>query len=290
MQEVSLSDSVVIPDYLVELCENNADYAAWLEKLPATIQRLQKDWGLLLDRPFELDATCSWVAPCTQDSGTPAVLKIGLPHMEAEDELDGLLFWDGSPTVFLFKADRENNALLLERCLPGKSLRTLPEEEQDQVIADLLKRLWRQPPTTPSFRPLSEMISHWNRTTLDKLETLQDPDLATEGIRIQEELISSASDQVLLATDLHAGNVLRAEREPWLVIDPKPFWGDPAYDATQHLLNCRGRLESDPHQTIGRFSELLGIDYKRTLLWLFSRLAAEVDLHDPQLAKLIKQA
>ena len=43
-------------------------------------------------------------------------------------------------------------------------------------------------------------------------------------------------------TDLHAGNVVRAEREPWLVIDPKPFVGDPAYDATQHLLNCRDEI------------------------------------------------
>jgi len=40
-------------------------------------------------------------------------------------------------------------------------------------------------------------------------------------------------NDVLLATDLHAGNVLRSERKPWLVIDPKLFIGDPAYDATQ---------------------------------------------------------
>jgi streptomycin 6-kinase len=45
---------------------------------------------------------------------------------------------------------------------------------------------------------------------------------------------------------LVAGNVLRAAREPWLVIDPKPFIGDPAYDATQHLLNCVERLRADP--------------------------------------------
>ena len=51
---------------------------------------------------------------------------------------------------------------------------------------------------------------------------------------------------MLLATDLHAANVLRAEREPWLVIDPKPFIGDPAFDATQHLFNCRARLHADP--------------------------------------------
>src|SRR5215207_7784436 len=41
--------------------------------------------------------------------------------------------------------------------------------------------------------------------------------------RGRTELSRSAPTDVLLATDLHAGNVLRARREPWLVIDPKPF-------------------------------------------------------------------
>jgi streptomycin 6-kinase len=79
---------------------------------------------------------------------------------------------------------------------------------------------------------------------------------------------------VLLATDIHAGNVLQAQREPWLVIDPKPFVGDPAFDATQHLLNSIDRLRTDPHGTIRRFAELLRIDPERAQWWTFARLAA----------------
>jgi len=78
-----------------------------------------------------------------------------------------------------------------------------------------------------------------------------------------------------LPTDLHAGNVLRARREPWLVIDPKPFVGDPAYDATQHLRNCDVRLYSDPDETIRHFADLLGMDGDRIRLWMFARAAAE---------------
>jgi streptomycin 6-kinase len=80
---------------------------------------------------------------------------------------------------------------------------------------------------------------------------------------------------VLLATDLHAGNVLRAQREPWLAIDPKPFVGDPAYDATQHLLNCEGRLLADAEGTIARVAGLMQLDPSRVRRWLFARLAAE---------------
>jgi streptomycin 6-kinase len=102
-----------------------------------------------------------------------------------------------------------------------------------------------------------------------------DPGLVREGLRLFDELPRSADEDVLLATDLHAGNVLRASREPWLVIDPKPFIGDPAYDATQHLFNCGGRLASDLVGTIRRLADLLEVDHQRVRLWTFARAAAE---------------
>jgi hypothetical protein len=51
---------------------------------------------------------------------------------------------------------------------------------------------------------------------------------------------------VLLCTDLHGDNILAAQRELWLVIDPKPYVGDPAYDLLQHMLNCEDRLAAAP--------------------------------------------
>lgn len=90
-----------------------------------------------------------------------------------------------------------------------------------------------------------------------------------------EELSHPSSDDVLLATDLHAGNVLHAQRRQWLVIDPKPFVGDRAYDATQHLFNCRERMLTAPDATIRRFADLLEVDDERVRLWMFARAAAE---------------
>ena len=66
-----------------------------------------------------------------------------------------------------------------------------------------------------------------------------------------------------------------AAREPWLVIDPKPFVGDRAYDATQHLLNCPTRMRADPLGTIRRFADLLEIDEARIRLWMLARTIAE---------------
>jgi streptomycin 6-kinase len=94
-------------------------------------------------------------------------------------------------------------------------------------------------------------------------------------LELFRKLSETAQEDFLLATDLHAGNVLRAQREPWLVIDPKPFVGDPAYDATQHLLNCPTRLLSQPETTIHRFTDLLQLSQERVRLWTFARLAVQ---------------
>jgi streptomycin 6-kinase len=93
------------------------------------------------------------------------------------------------------------------------------------------------------------------------------------------ELPRSADRNALLATDLHADNVLSSQREPWLVIDPKPFVGDPAFDAVQHMLNCDARLAADPAGLADRMARLLDVEAARVRLWLFARCAQE-SLHD----------
>ena len=119
------------------------------------------------------------------------------------------------------------------------------------------------------------MTAHWADETMAAAPRWPDPRLIQAGLRLMEELSRPSSDDVLLATDLHAGNVLQAHRRPWLVIDPKPFVGDRAYDATQHLFNCSERMLTAPDETIRRFADLLEVDDERVRLWMFARAAAE---------------
>jgi streptomycin 6-kinase len=266
-----------VPEQLTERWSGSTEGRAWLEQLPWWIRDLSDRWALRIGAVFTgPEVTASWVAAVERGDGTAAVLKIGMPHMEAEHEIAGLRFWDGDPTVLLLEADEPRNAMLLERCSPGTPLRSLPEAEQDVVVAKLLRRLWRQPPSGHPFRDLSVMVRYWVDETRANQERWPDEALVREGLEVFEKLAAGQVDKpVLLATDLHAGNVLSAEREPWLVTDPKPFVGDRAYDATQHLLNCFDRLYSDPSGTISRFADLLDIDRDRVRMWLFARAAAE---------------
>ncbi len=215
------------------------------------------------------------MAPVALADGTSAVLKLGVPHMEGEHEAHGLRFWSGDPAVRLLEADDDLGAMLLERCQPGTALRAKPEPEQDLVISGLLRRLWRSPSAPHPFRPLSALMKHWSDETLADAAQWADAGLVREGLRLFEGLPRTAPTEVLLATDLHAGNVLQSKRMPWLVIDPKPFVGDPAYDSTQHLFNCDVRLHSDPNGMTRRMADLLGVDHERVRLWIFARAAAE---------------
>jgi streptomycin 6-kinase len=269
--------SLKVPERLAVNCRKSPETMAWLERLPGLLADLERRWAVTLGPPYDgPEVSASWVAPALRADGTSAVVKVGLPHMEAEHEIDGLRFWDGDPTVRLFEADDALGAMLLERCTPGTALRSLTEAEQDVVIAGLLRRLWRVPSAPHSFRPLSEMIGSWIEETMSNEPRWSDPGLVREGLGVFGDLLRTATDNhVLLSTDLHAGNVLRAQRELWLVIDVMPFVGDPAYDATQHLLNCEARMRHDPLGTIARFADLLDVDAERVRAWMFARTSAE---------------
>lgn len=269
--------SFVTPESLAASCAKSQERMIWLAKLPAAIDELVKRWSIsAVGPPFDgEDVSCAWVAPVACADGKPAVLKIGMPHMEAEHEIAGLRLLDGEPTVRLLDFDEEQNAMLLERCVPGTSLRSMFQPDQDVVIAGLLKRFWRALPDDHEFRPLSTLVTFWTEETLADESRWYDREIVSEGLRALDYLSDSFSSNILLATDLHAGNVLASKREPWLVIDPKPFVGDPAYDATQHLLNCRSRLRTDGYATMRRFADLLEVDFDRMRQWTFARFAAE---------------
>ena len=245
-------DSFRLPRRLVDVAtRHGGSRRVWLDDLPAVVRALSQDWAIEVGAPYEPGGETAWVAPVRTAAGSELVLKVLWRHAEAIHEADALRVWDGDGAVRLHAvADYpDTTAMLIERCVPGTTLASLPEPEQDVVIAALLTRLWRAPTAEDRFRPLQVMCDEW----ADEFEALVarhptplEPALAHEGIALFRALSSSASRETLLCTDLHAGNVLAAAREPWLVIDPKPYVGDPTYDVLQHLLGCRERLHADP--------------------------------------------
>lgn len=266
--------SFPVPEHVRRTVGRTEEGRAWIEHLPTLVERFTRQWDLELASVIGHDGTSALVVGARR-GGEPVVLKIGWPHYEARDEIEGLRTWAGEAIVELRAFDRDENVLLLERCEPGTSLRSAPAAEQDRVVASILRRLWAVREAQGPFRPLSGMIRAWAAESRAAQEVWPDRALAERGLEAYEVLCRESRESTLLATDLHAGNVLRAEREPWLAIDPKPYRGERSYDATQHLLNCRDRLAHDPARTIVEFAKLLDVDPRRVGAWLFARLATE---------------
>jgi streptomycin 6-kinase len=276
--------TIRIPPQLRDAVEGDQHHERlqWLADLPAALASVATEWGLELEDPYEPGGQCAWVAPARDPAGRELVLKLGWRHPEAEHEADALRFWGGDGAIRCFEARtlEDTSALLLERCEPGIQLnRSTPEPEQDAVLAGLLRRLWaRRPLDGHPFASLTAMCDGWaeefERDLFADGRGL-DPGLARSGIALLRHLPRTAELSVLLATDVHGGNVLSSRREPWLVIDPKPFVGDPAYDPVQHMLNCDQRLASDPVGLACRMADLLDLDRDRVRLWLSARCAQE---------------
>lgn len=285
--------SLRVPPTLAETVELEGPPARreWLAGLAEAVSELGLRWSLEVGAPFEPGGQTAWVAPARDAAGRDLVLKVGWAHYEAEQEADGLRAWRGQGSVLVYDSYEvgQTRALLLEWCRPGTALsRVLPETEQDVVIAGLLARLWDVPPPGPAFRPLDAMCDLWVGEFEARLAAagsgapVIDSGLARAGTSLFTDLPRTARRTVLLCTDLHAGNVLSAQREPWLMIDPKPFVGDPCYDVLQHMLNCEDRLAADPAGLARRLADLLQLDGDRVVQWLFARCVLE-SVHQPEL-------
>ena len=274
-----------VPEYLAGTARCDQGVRDWISGLPAIVAALADRWSLRVDEPFQPGGQCSWTAPVTGPAGAGLVLKVGFrfPGGDERDEAAALRLWNGHVTVRLHAAHEGESAyaLLIERCLPGTPLgQALPGPQQDQVVADLLRELWARPHTAYPFRPLAQMCAAWadefdrDYAAAGPADRL-DPGLAKAGIAAFRSLPRTASSQVLLCTDLHGENILAALRRPWLVIDPKPYTGDPAYDVLQHMLNCEERLAADPGALALRMADLAGLDGDRVRQWLFARSVQE---------------
>jgi streptomycin 6-kinase len=239
--------------------------------------------------PFQPGGRSAWVAPARDRAGRDLVLKLAWQRDEARDESAGLRVWHGDGAVRLHAEATADatSVLLLERCRPGTPLAgALPEAEQDAIVVGLLKQLCQAPADPAVFRPLHQVMADaWATEFQQRLTATPgqiDLDLARAAVELLRTLPATADRQVLLATDLHAGNILAAGREPWLAIDPKLYFGDPTYDPVQHLLNCDQRLTADPVDLARRMAGRLDLDPTRLRRWLFARCALE-SLDQPEL-------
>jgi streptomycin 6-kinase len=224
----------------------------------------------VLEQPFA-GGNVSHVVPAGE-----TVLKVQWPHRESEHEAAALALWDGDGAVRLLAHDEDRHALLMERCRPGTELRELDADAALAVLARLLPRLWK-PAGTP-FRSLAEEAGWWAGYTRDewnKAGRLFEEELVEAAVSTLEQLAPTQGEQVLIHQDLHAGNVLAAEREPWLVIDPKPLAGEREFALAPIIRSFElGHSERAVLHRLDTLTSELGLDRERARGWALGQTIA----------------
>jgi streptomycin 6-kinase len=249
--------------------------AEWLAALPEIVNACAEQWSLELGDPFE-PAHISLVVPGLLPDGGDAMLKVNFPEPESEHEAAALRHWQGEGAVRLLAYDEPRRALLLERCVPGTQLWAVADDEEaTRIGSGVLRRLWRPAPEGSEYRTLEAEARRWAVELPSHWSALGEPferRLLDEAVAACRELGADQEPPVVLHQDFHGGNVLRARREPWLSIDPKPLVGEREFDAASLLRDRRWDLGSpdDARRMRRRLDilvEELDLDRERTRRW-----------------------
>jgi streptomycin 6-kinase len=257
------------------VADSGLTHGVWLERVPDLVEESAAKWDLRLGEPYVPGAAGYTVRAELRD-GTHAVLKLIYPDRESEHEVDALALLDGDGAVRLLARDDDRFAMVLERCEPGTTLAAAGADLALDVLIERLPRHWvaaGQP-----FHTLEDEASWWADYLPDQWEQSGraiERRLVDAAVDALQSLSQSQGELVLLNQDLHGHNVLAAEREDWLVIDPKPLVGEREFAVAPIVRSFElGHSKRDALHRLDRLTSELGLDRERARGWTIGQTMA----------------
>lgn len=233
----------------------------WLAKLHEKVGEVAELWGLSDLKPV---GNLSYNYVLSGQKGEQSIiLKLGCDPNELQREATALRAFEGFGAVRVLE-EREG-ALLLERAMPGKSLRYTHDDESIQIACNVMKRLHQAPlPKDNAFPHLRNWLH-----LIDKDWDI--PDLYLKKAReMKEHLLATSPEPVLLHGDLHHDNIL-SNGKGWVIIDPKGVIGDPLFEVGAFVRNPNPELLDHAliEKRINTFANGLNTDQTRLAQWCF---------------------
>jgi len=248
----------------------------WDAEAADLVRTMLERWHLSAGEAFVGGEAAATLRVTTRE-GSPAVLKVGFPHVEATHEAVALEAWCAAglaPAVL--RQDPWTWSMLLEEVRPGASLSSIDSREALDAAAGLLARLHAtaSPAGVPTLEHIMrEYIAH-ARAAKAHDEAVSSRQVIDRGLDEAERLLAETHGAVLLHGDFNPGNVLARAGGSWVAIDPKPMIGDPAFDLFP-LSEQLGDLAGAPDR-LRAASSIIGCDPHRAIRWAFVRSALNV--------------
>jgi streptomycin 6-kinase len=165
--------------------------------------------------------------------------------------------------------------MLLERLHSGHDLYDVPIDEACRVIGDLLRQLDHV--ALPQLSRLSEEAAGLVERLGSAPPAIPRRFVDQARALLADLLTDAAIDSRMVHTDLHFWNVLAADRQPWLAIDPKPLSADPAFAVTPALWNrwqeavASGDVRRHLRRRLSIICESADLDQERARAWSIVR-------------------
>lgn len=239
----------------------DGDANPWRAGVPALAQKYVEKWSLQQDGVVMV-GNIAVVVPVRTADDTPAVLRLAPRTPTSDHDWLALQMWDGAGAVRMFEHHAQDGVLLLERVDHTRNLDALPIDEAVVVAGTLRARLSR--PAPAGIRTLESEAQAWAQELADASGL---PKRTTdEAVGLCREL-GPGANQHLVNEDQHYHNILAAEREPWLVIDPMVIAGDREHGLATLIW---GRLEeSTTERILDALIEIERLDRHRARAWTF---------------------
>jgi streptomycin 6-kinase len=261
------------------IVEREGDAAVpWVESLPGLVDELLARWRCTPTARVRYGGVGIILAVRRHD-GSPAVVKVSFPHPGNVYEPHAFAVWDGRGAVRLYERDDAHFAMLVEAG-EWQTLDDLGDVDQATAMLGHLARLLAVP-APPTLPRLSALAEEWEDTLAKDAEDLGHP-LSKQAMAAAFTTLRDLcrhQPETMVHGDLHFGNVVRAVREPWLVIDPKGYVGDLAFDALTVLvrgvdsLRKADDLEAEVRRRLAIFSDAAEIERERVVRWVQARTA-----------------
>lgn len=231
------------------------------------------------------------VLPVRTSEGLAAVLKVTAGDPETEHEHLVLRRWAGDGAARLLSADPPRHAVLLER-LHQQSLHTLRDVDACEVVAGLYRRLHIR--ALPQLPTLTSYLERWTVDFEQLPRSAPIPHRLVELATVLSRELAGQPAAVVVHGNLHYGNVLSADREPWLAIAPRPANGDPHYEVAPMLWHrwdeLAGNVRGGVRRRLYALVDAAGFDEDLTRAWVMVRVVQQAIRDPANLTKYIALA